>query len=143
MRDYHRFQALRLVSWCVLASLILLSVGCGGRHAARNRSRGNASPVRNYSETGTACWYGPEYNGRPTASGEIFNMNDMTAAHRSLPFNTMVRVTNLENKSTAVVRINDRGPFKSNRIIDVSRKAAQKLGLLQAGIARVRIESVP
>lgn len=139
MNGSHYPQATRVVALCVVASLVLLSAGCAG--SSRRSARRNAPPPRNYVETGMACWYGPEYHGKKTASGETFNMNDMTAAHRTLPFDTMVRVTNLENQASAVVRINDRGPFKSGRIIDVSRKAADKLGFRQAGLARVRIET--
>lgn len=126
--------------WTLLLGMVFLELGCGGSKVTRNRSRPLTHKV---VETGTACWYGPEYHGRPTASGERFNMNDMTAAHRTLPFDTKVKVTNLENRTSAVVRINDRGPFKSNRIIDVSRKAAKVLGFEQEGLARVRIESLP
>lgn len=142
MNKPHSSQATRILSLCLLVSLVLLSVGCSSRHH-RRAVRQNAAPPRNYVETGTACWYGPGYHGKMTASGEIYNMNDMTAAHRTLPFDTKVRVTNLDNQASAVVRINDRGPFKGGRIIDVSKKAADRLGFLQAGLARVRIETAP
>jgi rare lipoprotein A len=91
-------------------------------------------------ETGVASWYGPEFHGRPTSSREVFDMNDMTAAHRTLPFGTYVMVTNLANDRSAVVRINDRGPFKRRRIIDLSYAAAKVLGLVGPGTARVRLE---
>jgi len=91
-------------------------------------------------ETGMASWYGPNFHGRPTSSREIYNMNDMTAAHPSLPFGTYVMVTNLDNQRTAVVRINDRGPFVEGRIIDLSYAAARVLGLVGPGTARVRLE---
>jgi rare lipoprotein A len=86
-----------------------------------------------------ASWYGRPYHGRRTASGEIYNMNQLTAAHPTLPFGTRVAVTNLENGRTVIVTINDRGPFKSNRVIDVSRKAAGELGFLGQGLTRVRV----
>jgi rare lipoprotein A len=89
---------------------------------------------------GTASWYGPKFHGRRTANGERFNMNAMTAAHPSLPFNTRLRVTNLDNGRRCIVRINDRGPFKGGRIIDVSRAAARKLDFEHAGLAKVRLE---
>jgi rare lipoprotein A len=91
-------------------------------------------------ETGTASWYGPNFHGRPTSSREIYNMNDMTAAHPSLPFGTYVMVTNLDNERTAVVRINDRGPFVGGRIIDLSYAAARVLDMVGPGTARVRLE---
>jgi rare lipoprotein A len=94
----------------------------------------------NYSETGIASWYGEEFAGRPTASGEIFNPNEVSAAHRTLPLPSMVRVTNLENGRALAVRINDRGPFAHGRIIDLSRRAAQLLGVYAKGTAKVRVE---
>jgi rare lipoprotein A len=84
-----------------------------------------------------ASWYGPGFHGRRTASGEIFNAYDMTAAHRSLPFGTRVRVTNLNNGRSVVVRINDRGPAIPGRIIDISESAAEKIGMITAGTAQV------
>jgi len=91
-------------------------------------------------EIGVASWYGEEFHGRPTSSLEVFDMNDMTAAHRTLPFGTHVMVTNLANDRSAVVRINDRGPFIRRRIIDLSYAAARVLGLVGPGTARVRLE---
>ena len=89
-----------------------------------------------------ASWYGGEFHGRRTASGERFDQNAMTAAHRSLPFGTQVRVVNLENGRAAVLRINDRGPFVRGRIIDVSRRAAERLGFRAKGFARVEVQVV-
>lgn len=91
-------------------------------------------------EEGEASWYGGQYHGRQTASGEIFNTYDLTAAHKTLPFGTEVEVTNLDNGKTVVVRINDRGPFIEGRIIDLSYGAANRLDMIRAGVARVRIE---
>jgi len=93
-----------------------------------------------YVETGTASWYGRHFHGRRTANGEIYDMNEVTAAHRTLPMPSMVRVTNLDNGRSIAVRINDRGPFAKNRIIDLSRRSAQLLGYLSKGLARVRVE---
>jgi rare lipoprotein A len=90
-------------------------------------------------EEGVASWYGPGFAGRPTASGEVFDPDALTAAHRRLPFGTRVRVVNLDNGRQIVVRINDRGPSRSNRIIDVSAAAAEALGMVQAGTARVQL----
>jgi rare lipoprotein A len=93
-----------------------------------------------WSEEGDASWYGPGFHGKRTASGEVYDMEAMTAAHRRLPFGTRVRVRNLDNGRSAEVRINDRGPFAHGRVLDLSRAAARELGVLGPGIARVRLE---
>jgi rare lipoprotein A len=93
-----------------------------------------------YAETGIASWYGPGFHGNATANGEGYDQNGLTAAHRTLPMPSMVRVTNLENGRQLALKVNDRGPFAHNRIIDVSRRAAQLLGFEQQGTARVRVE---
>jgi len=90
--------------------------------------------------SGWASWYGPGFHGNLTANGEIYNQYALTAAHRNLPFGTMVRVTNMDNGRSLVVRINDRGPYIRNRIIDLSKGAAQELGLISSGVAPVRVE---
>ncbi len=91
-------------------------------------------------QEGYASFYGTQHHGRRTASGEVFDAGRLTAAHRTLPFGTKVRVTNLNNGRHVVVRVNDRGPFRRGRVIDVSRRAAKELGFLRAGTTRVRIE---
>lgn len=96
-----------------------------------------------YTETGIASWYGPNFQGKKTANGEIYNQNDLTAAHRTLPLPSAVRVTNLENGRSIVLRINDRGPFARGRIIDVSRRGAQLLGFERNGTAKVRVDVLP
>ncbi len=93
-----------------------------------------------YRETGIASWYGPGFHGKTTANGEPYDQNDMTAAHRTLPMPSVVRVTNLDNGRSIVVRINDRGPFAHGRIIDMSRRGAQLLGFERLGTAKVRVE---
>ena len=93
-------------------------------------------------ETGLASWYGPGFHGKLTASGEVFNQEKFTAAHRTLPWGSRVKVTNLANGKSVDVRINDRGPFGKRRIIDVSRAAAKVLGIVGSGIATVRVESL-
>ena len=90
--------------------------------------------------SGKASWYGPGFHGRRTANGEVFNSNDLTAAHRSLPFGTKVRVTNMNNGRSVVVRINDRGPFSKGRIIDLSAGAARSINMINSGVAPVRVE---
>ncbi|WP_292173685.1 septal ring lytic transglycosylase RlpA family protein [Brevundimonas sp.] len=93
----------------------------------------------NYDETGLASWYGAQFNGRPTATGERFDMHALTAAHKTLPLPGLVEVTNLANGRRIVVRVNDRGPFAEGRIIDLSRGAAEALDLLQRGVGEVRV----
>ena len=95
-----------------------------------------------HKQRGKASWYGPGFAGRKTANGESFNPSQLTAAHKTLPFNTTVRVTNLENGESVNVRINDRGPYAGRRIIDLSKAAAKKIGLIQHGVAMVEIETV-
>lgn len=113
--------------------LILLAAGCS---SSRPRSPGGSR------ERGVASWYGPGFHGRYTASGERYDMRAMTAAHQTLPFGTLVEVRNLENGAVARVRINDRGPFKKNRILDLSQAAAQALGILGPGTALVELVAV-
>ncbi|NPA95792.1 MAG: septal ring lytic transglycosylase RlpA family protein [Thermodesulfobacteria bacterium] len=128
--------------------------GCGPkRHAVKGKyARGTYKPYRvgghtyyplpsskGFVETGYASWYGPNFHGKRTANGERYNMYAMTAAHKILPMNTYVRVENLENNRAVVVRINDRGPFVKNRVIDLSYAAAKKLGIVGKGTARVRL----
>jgi rare lipoprotein A len=95
-----------------------------------------------YDETGVASWYGPDFYGHVTANGETYNAGDLTAAHRTLPMPVNVRVTNLDNGRSLVLRVNDRGPYAKGRIIDVSEAAAEKLGFKQNGTARVRVTYV-
>lgn len=92
-----------------------------------------------WTQTGVASWYGNPFHGRRTASGEVYDMNRLTAAHQTLPFGTRVRVENLDNGKTITVRINDRGPFARSRILDVSRRAARDLRMVGPGTARIRI----
>ncbi|MBK7977251.1 MAG: septal ring lytic transglycosylase RlpA family protein [Deltaproteobacteria bacterium] len=104
------------------------------------------TPVKSwegFSEDGVASWYGPPYHGRKTASGETFDTYaKFTAAHKTLPFNICVHVSNKENGQDVVVKINDRGPFVAGRILDLSKVAADKLGVTKGGIARVHMETV-
>lgn len=95
-----------------------------------------------YAETGLASWYGTDFHGKRTANGAVFDMNALTAAHKTLPMPTLVRVTNLKNGRVLILEVNDRGPFVRGRIIDVSRRAAQLLGFLRAGVTPVRVEVV-
>jgi rare lipoprotein A len=100
-----------------------------------------AKPVHHWYQFGKASWYGQPFQGHATASGEIFNMFDLTCAHRSLPLGSLIRVTNLRNRKSVVLRVNDRGPVAEDRIVDLSYAAAASIGL--RGIAKVRIELLP
>jgi rare lipoprotein A len=124
----------------------LALAGCAKKHHAAAVAPATPAPARvTAGETGLASWYGHPYHGRPAANGEIYDMEAFTAAHRTLPFGTWVRVVNLSNQKTVDVRITDRGPFVENRIIDLSHAAAQAIGLVGPGVARVRLDmlSVP
>ena len=140
---------------CLLITLLLCLAagGCSGKkgpgagrgpdtYSVGGKTYHVLREARGYAETGMASWYGPGFNGRKTASGERFNQKALTAAHKTLPFGTKVRVENLTNGREVVVRINDRGPFSSKRIIDLSRAAAQKLGMVASGTARVRVTAL-
>jgi rare lipoprotein A (peptidoglycan hydrolase) len=93
-------------------------------------------------QVGMASFYGREFDGGPTSSGEIYHCSHLTAAHRTLPFNTIVRVTNLSNGKKVIVRINDRGPFVKGRIIDLSLAAAKRLDMIEAGVVKVKLEVI-
>ena len=124
---------------------VVLLVGCASSRPARqpvSAPAPNGSVEVGWSEEGLASWYGEPYHGRPTAAGPRYDMNEMTAAHRTLPFGTIVRVTNLESDREAEVVVNDRGPFVAGRIVDLSRAAADRLGVIGPGIARVRLTVV-
>ncbi|OGK08280.1 MAG: hypothetical protein A2W80_12300 [Candidatus Riflebacteria bacterium GWC2_50_8] len=127
-------HASKLLPFLLLA---LFASGCSS-----SSSKNPTAATDSYYQTGIASWYGGEYHGQPTASGEIFNKNAMTAAHRDLPFDTWIQVYNLENGYKIRVRINDRGPFVEGRIIDLSERAAEELGMKIAGLAQVGIEIV-
>ncbi|MGI8989878.1 MAG: septal ring lytic transglycosylase RlpA family protein [Bryobacteraceae bacterium] len=134
----------------LIVLLVCLSPGCGRkkkhlasapvRKATSPRARGDAA--LSGPEVGLASWYGHPYHGRQAASGEIYDMEKLTAAHRTLAFNTMVRVENLENARTVDVRITDRGPFVDGRVIDLSHAAAKAIDMIGPGTARVRLSVV-
>ena len=98
--------------------------------------------ARGFTQTGIASWYGKDFHGKKTANGEIYNMHAMTAAHKTLPLGTWVRVYNLTNGKSCDVRVNDRGPFVRGRIIDLSYSAAKEIGLVGPGTAKVRIKAM-
>ncbi|MGP5314328.1 septal ring lytic transglycosylase RlpA family protein [Psychrobacter pulmonis] len=101
-----------------------------------------SNSVSKFKQTGLASWYGRQFHGRKTASGETFDMNGLTAAHRSLPLNCYVKVTNKTNGKSVVVKVNDRGPFHGNRVLDLSYGAAKQLGITNKGVGNVSIERV-
>ena len=111
-------------------AIILCLYGCCCLFGARSGA----------AEVGIASYYGDAFHGRKTASGEVFDQWKLTCAHRNLPFGTRLKVTNLENKRSVVVRVNDRGPWVSGRIVDLSYAAAKKIGMIEQGLAKVRIE---
>jgi len=118
---------------------MLFAAGCAHHRTARLP----APPARiGSTETGIASWYGVPYDGRPTASGEVFDMEKLTAAHRDLPFQTWVEVTNLSNGKQVNVRITDRGPFVHGRVIDLSMAAAREIDMVRAGVVRVRLKVI-
>lgn len=129
----------KLVMGCAMMGLIALSPKSEARPPALLRAlyTHHRSP---YGEVGVASWYGIEHQGLPTASGELFDKDRLTAAHRELPFGTKVRVTNLQNLESTVLKINDRGPSIEGRVIDLSLAAANRLGFLEAGLAPVEID---
>ncbi len=127
-----------------LAALLLATFllgGCaGGRQPAPGTRTEPGSGSQESHTVGTASWYGKTFHGRTTASGEPYDMYALTAAHRTLPFGARIRVTNLANGRQVTVRINDRGPFKKGRIIDLSYQAAKQIGMIQDGVTKVRLE---
>ncbi len=125
----HRVIAVALLSLVLVAS-------CGGKNLPPPVP---PTEVEGYKEKGMASWYGNPYHGRKTANGERYDMYQMTAAHKTLPFGTVVRVINLENGKKVEVRINDRGPFKKGRIIDLSYASAKKLDMIGPGVVKVKV----
>lgn len=130
-------NALRVGLWGWV--VVLLATGCASTPRQQKPVGGGASAV--VPRVGIASYYAHKYHGRKTASGERYNMHALTAAHRTLPFGTRVKVTNLQDDRSVVVRINDRGPFIKGRIIDVSLEAARRLQMISKGTARVRVET--
>jgi len=134
----------RLLLPLVAGALILAGCGAGSpRFTSRERPEPVAAgvgPPAASRMAGVASYYADEFNGRVTANGEVYDMDGMTAAHRTLPFGTKVRVTSVDTGRSVVVRINDRGPFKDDRVIDLSLGAAKQLGLIAAGTGRVVLQ---
>jgi rare lipoprotein A len=153
MRFCPPLNGVRLFGTGLLLSLALLVACAGGQVPPAPVAAVAPSPVEvpvplppvqeaNYRETGIASWYGKELHGKQTANGEVFDMYGLSAAHRTLPLGTFVRVTNLDNFKSITVRINDRGPFFKSRFLDLSYGAAKELGFVSQGTARVKIETI-
>lgn len=126
---------MRKLKCAICAVSVFVLVSCA---APRNDADSTVQATKTIY--GAASWYGPKFQGRPTASGEKFDKEELTAAHPTLPFDTLVRVTNETNGKSVVVRINDRGPFTGKRIIDLSQRAAQVIGLLNTGVGPVKLD---
>ena len=118
------------------------SLGGNKNYTLRGINYTIVKEAKGFTEKGQASWYGKKFHGHLTSNGEIYDMYSMTAAHKTLPLPSYVKVTNLDNKKTAIVRVNDRGPFHEGRIIDLSYAAAYKLGVVQTGTANVAIEVI-
>lgn len=118
------------------------SRGGNKNYTVRGKNYNVLDSDKNFKQTGIASWYGNKFHGHLTSNGEIYDMYSMTAAHKNLPLPTYVKVTNHFNKKSVIVRVNDRGPFHENRIIDLSYSAAYKIGMLKKGTAMVTIEAV-
>lgn len=150
---------MRYLSLSGLCIVLLLLTACSGNHPGSILKKGQYQGVykvgnpykidgkwyypeenTDYDEIGVSSWYGPNFHGKVTANGDIFNQYALTAAHRTLPMPSYVKVTNLENDKTLVLLVNDRGPYADNRILDVSKKAARLLGFKEQGLAKVRVQ---
>ncbi|HLH04819.1 MAG TPA: septal ring lytic transglycosylase RlpA family protein [Bryobacteraceae bacterium] len=146
----------KIILLAAALALVLTASSCARKHKHKTAAHANPPPnvtprretkpnptiPSGYSEQGIASWYGIPFNGRPAADGEIYDMEAMVAAHRLLPFNTWLKVTNLANNQSVNVRVIDRGPFVNGRIIDLSKAAARQIGLLGPGIGEVRLEVI-
>lgn len=152
MQQYNSIDARRVApgsarGWAVLgfAAAICVAAPAGGERVRVDAHASHAVPVARapeWTQNGRVSWYGPGFHGRRTANGEVFDTNELTMAHRTLPFGTEVRVTNLSNGRSVVLRVNDRGPYVRGRIADLSHAAATRLGFVDDGVTRARIELI-
>lgn len=132
----------RLIIGCAAAGLIALSPKSEARLSTSLSPPRLLLIPREELEIGTASWYGQEFQGNTTANGELYDLNGLTAAHQTLPFGSTIRVTNLNNNKSILLRVNDRGPHIGRRLIDVSWAAAKRLGFVNSGLTRVRVQVV-
>jgi len=128
---------MRALWLAITCALVLAFAACGSSKPTGKKS---TPAARSGVQFGKASWYGGKWHGRLTANGETYNKRTMTAAHKKLRFNTRVRVTNLKNGRSVILRINNRGPYAKGRIIDVSELAAEKLGMVEAGVVPCKVE---
>lgn len=143
---------MKLLAAAMAIAMLMASAACSQPASASKSTPSTSAPNKKARKTrcrgvqtvqrGKGVWYGGKFHGRKTASGERFDKNAMTAAHKKLPFGTVVRVTNLRNKRSVKVRITDRGPYSKGRIIDVSEAAARKLAMIKSGVVPVKIEVI-
>ncbi len=126
----------------LLSTFLIVSCSSALRYSTNNDESVITSKNYKNTEIGEASFYSDEYNGRITSSGEKYNMNDLTAAHPTLPFNTILRVTNLSNNKNVIVRVNDRMPDFKGRIIDISLAAAKKIDMIKTGVQKVKVEII-
>ncbi|MDX1700563.1 MAG: septal ring lytic transglycosylase RlpA family protein [Melioribacteraceae bacterium] len=135
MINFSIIRDIKIRRLIVVSLLAILTIGCSSvdRYSEYKDVEGKII------ERGIASWYGPNFHGKLTANGEIYDMYELTAAHKTLPFNSIVKVLNLSNGKSVIVRINDRGPFVKNRIIDLSKKAAQEVDMIQSGYTEVEL----
>ena len=131
-----------LVMGCAVAALVALSARSEARPRELKLLQQSNPVVATETQVGVASWYGPEFQGQPTASGATFDMEGMTCAHRDLPLGTRIMVTNLRNSRKLILEVTDRGPFVGKRVLDVSMAAAKRLGFFGAGLTPVRIQVI-
>ncbi|RKZ28309.1 septal ring lytic transglycosylase RlpA family lipoprotein [bacterium] len=137
-----RIRRQNVVIFLLVGTLFFAGCVASPRYISRKAVKGSEGEFTFKEQVGLASYYADEFHGHPTASGEIFDMNGLTAAHRTLPLGTRIRVTNLENGKEVIVTVNDRGPYVKGRILDLSKGAAEKIDMLTSGTAIVRIELV-
>lgn len=136
--DYHLHENEKLkvfIKLVLFSSFVALLISCSSSKEFSEYENVTGELI----ESGVASWYGPNFHGKKTANGERFDQNELTAAHRTLPFNSIVRVINSSNGNSVIVRINDRGPYAKNRIIDLSKKAAERIDIIQNGTGNVKL----
>jgi rare lipoprotein A (peptidoglycan hydrolase) len=135
----------KFIRFLILISLLIIGFGCAQSIRFSNDSGNDDNEITTATSqviTGKASYYGEKFHGRHTASGEVYDMNKLTAAHRTMMFGTRLKVTNLWNNRSVIVRVNDRGPFKKGRVLDLSKAAARELDMIVAGVVDVKIEVI-
>ncbi len=125
----------QIIHYIIIASMISFLISCSSSRKFSEYENVTGELI----ESGIASWYGPKFHGKKTANGERFDQNELTAAHRTLPFNSIIKVVNSDNGSSVIVKINDRGPFAKNRIIDLSKKAAEEIDIIRKGTGHVKL----